>query len=104
MSGTLSEQARRRPEELARTTDVRTTLPRPPKAATDASGRTVRRPVRETAHDRLPVPGTVLTRTYRGRRVEAKVLPSSFEHDGEIYRSLSAIARAVNCFAFADDV
>src|SRR4051812_33291564 len=93
--GTLSERARRRAEELAKTTDVRTTLPRPPKAATDASGRIVTRPARETAHDRLPVAGTVLTRTYRGRRVEAKVLPNGFEHDGEDYRSLSAIARHV---------
>src|SRR3954447_19941186 len=65
--GTLSERARRRAEELAKTSDVRTTLPRPPKAAQDAAGRTVTRPARETAHDRLPVPGTVLTRTYRGR-------------------------------------
>jgi hypothetical protein len=93
--GTLSERARRRAEELASTSDVRTTLPRPPKAAADAPGRTVTRRARETAHDRLPVPGTVLTRTYRGRRVEAKVLPHGFEHDGQVYRSLSAIARHV---------
>ena len=32
-----------------------------------------------TAQDRLPLPGTVLTRKYRGRQVEAKVLPNGFE-------------------------
>ena len=48
-----------------------------------------------TAHDRLPVPGTILTRKYRGRQVEAKVLPYGFEYEGQTYRSLSAVAKAV---------
>src|SRR5687767_1915219 len=95
--GTLSERARRRAEELARDADLRTTLPRPPKAAPDAAARTVTLPAprRVTAHDRLPVPGTVLTRVYRGRRVEARVLPSGFEYEGQVYRSLTAVAKAV---------
>src|SRR5947199_6119038 len=37
--GGLSERARRRAEELARDADIRTTLPRPPKAATGAAAR-----------------------------------------------------------------
>ena len=37
----------------------------------------------------------MLTRTYRGRRVEAKVLPQGFEYEGQVYRSLSAVAKAV---------
>src|SRR3954467_2564281 len=37
--GTLSDRARRRAEELARDADVRTTLPRPPKADGGAPGR-----------------------------------------------------------------
>ena len=41
---------------------------------------------------RLPPPGTYLEREYKGRRVIAKVLVDGFEFDGEIYRSLSAIA------------
>jgi len=39
--------------------------------------------------------GTVLTRKYRGRQVEAKVLANGFEYEGQVYRSLSAVAKAV---------
>jgi hypothetical protein len=42
---------------------------------------------------RLPPPGTYLEREYKGRRVIVKVLVDGFEFDGEIYRSLSAIAQ-----------
>ena len=92
--GGLSERARRRAEELARDADLRTTLPRPPAATPDAPARTVTRTA-PTAHDRLPIPGTVLTRKYRGKQVEVKVLPFGFEHEGQTYRSLSAVAKVV---------
>ena len=93
--GTLSERARRRAEELARDADLRTTLPRPPKQADAAAKTVIARAPKATAHDRLPIAGTVLTRKYRGRQVEAKVLPNGFEYDGQVYRSLSAVAKAV---------
>ena len=92
--GTLSERAKRRAEELARDADLRTTLPRPPKHTADAKTVALLAP-KVTAHDRLPLPGTVLTRKYRGRQVEAKVLPHGFEYEGQVYRSLSAVAKAV---------
>jgi hypothetical protein len=44
---------------------------------------------------RLPAPGTVLSRDYRGQRLEVTVLEQGFEYDGVVYRSLSAVARAV---------
>jgi hypothetical protein len=97
--GGLSERARRRAEELARDADIRTTLPRPPNSGAYAGGdgRTVTLPAPRsvTAHDRLPLPGTVLTRRYRGQQVEVKVLSGGFEYDGQTYRSLSAVAKAV---------
>jgi hypothetical protein len=92
--GGLSERARRRAEELARDADIRTTMPRPPAATTGAPTRTVTRAA-PTAHDRLPIPGTVLTRKYRGKQVEVKVLPTGFEYDDQTYRSLSAVAKVV---------
>ena len=92
--GGLSERARRRAEELARDADLRTTLPRPPKGTADAPARTFTRRV-AGAHDRLPIPGTVLTRKYRGKQVEVTVLPAGFEYEGQSYRSLSAVAKAV---------
>jgi hypothetical protein len=95
--GGLSERAKRRAEELARDVDVRTTVPRPPKAAADAGARTVvlAAPVTD-GRDRLPIPGTVLTRAYRGRHVAVTVMADgTFEFDGQTYKSLSAIAKAV---------
>jgi len=45
--------------------------------------------------ERLPMPGTELTRDYRGRRVVVRVLDDGFEYEGRRYRSLSAIASEV---------
>jgi hypothetical protein len=49
-------------------------------------------PVRDP---RLPKPGTVLSRPYRGHDIRVSVLEKGFEHAGRPYRSLSAIAREV---------
>ena len=45
--------------------------------------------------DRLPPPGTVITRPYRGETVEVTVLENGFEYEGEVYRSLSAAAKTI---------
>ena len=95
--GGLSERAKRRAEELARDADLRTTVPRPPKESAGAAARTVvlKAPSAD-GRDRLPIPGTVLTRTYRGTHVAVTVLADgTFDYAGQTYRSLSAIAKAV---------
>src|SRR5690606_30381223 len=47
-------------------------------------------------HDsRLPMPGAILRRPYKGREIVVRVLPHGFEYEGEVYRTLSAVARAV---------
>src|SRR5262245_222013 len=88
--GGLSERARRRAEELARDADIRMTISRPPKHAAAVTQRTIVAARKLTSHERLPLPGTVLTRKYRGRQIAVKILPNGFEYDGLIYRSLSA--------------
>ena len=95
--GGLSERAKRRAGELARDADLRTTVPRPPAATVDAPARTVMMKAPSSdGRDRLPIPGTVLTRTYRGAHVAVTVLADgTFDYAGQTYRSLSAIARAV---------
>ena len=94
--GGLSERARRRAEELARDADLRTTVPRPPRETTGAAARTVVMKAPSDGRDRLPIPGTVLTRTYRGAHVAVTVLADgTFDYAGQTYRSLSAIAKAV---------
>lgn len=44
---------------------------------------------------RLPPPGCMIRRTYAGREIVVRVLPRGFEYDGQHFRSLSAIAKAV---------
>jgi len=44
---------------------------------------------------RLPVPGTVLTRVYKGETLMVSVLPTGFEFEGEVYKSLSAVAKKI---------
>jgi hypothetical protein len=92
--GDLSERARRRAAELANDADLRLN---PPKAAPAAAPeeRTQTRTLRFQQDDRLPPPGTVLTRKYKGATLQVKVLPSGFEYEGQVYGSLSAVARAV---------
>ncbi|UCC31255.1 MAG: DUF2924 domain-containing protein [Phycisphaerales bacterium] len=52
-------------------------------------GQTARRDIR------LPKPGDVLSRCYKGRAIIVRVLESGFEYEGRRFRSLSAIAKAV---------
>ena len=90
--GTLSERARQRASELARDADIRMTMPRTPTTTPGATPRVMAAPI---GGNRLPMPGAVLTRKYRGRMIEVTVLPKGFDYDGQVYRSLSAVATAV---------
>ena len=91
--GDLSERARHRAAELANDADLRTTAPKRP--TTPQPGRTKQATFRVSHHDRLPMPGAVITREYKGRAIVVTVLPKGFEYDGHIYRSLTAVAKAV---------
>jgi len=91
--GGLSERARRRAAELANEADVRLN---PPMARTEpaAAGRTVALSLYR-ADPRLPAPGSVLSRPYKGRHLQVKVLERGFEYEGVVYPSLSAVAKAI---------
>ena len=93
--GDLSERARRRAEELAQDADLRLTSPRgaiqTPPATPDCSEPTLRL----RADARMPPPGTVLTRSYKGRTLRVQVLAHGFLYAGQTYPSLSAVAKAV---------
>jgi hypothetical protein len=47
------------------------------------------------ADDRLPPPGTVITRKYKGEVLQVKVRTDGFEYEGKVYASLSAVAKAI---------
>ncbi|MCP4593915.1 MAG: DUF2924 domain-containing protein [bacterium] len=92
--GGLSERARRRALELANDADLRTHAPRT--HPDRAGGGPTKAAVIQIEHDpRLPMPGAIITRVYKGETVGVQVLPNGFEYEGEIYRSLSAVAKAV---------
>lgn len=94
--GDLSERARQRAAELANEADLRLSPPRPPKAPTAKPASVT--PVATTplpGQPGVPLPGTILTRTYKGQVLQVKVLDRGFEYQGEVYRSLSAVAKAI---------
>jgi hypothetical protein len=90
--GDLSERARQRAAELVASADLRLSAPPAEPAQSDSAlekASTLRMP----ADERLR-PGTILTRRYKGRRLEVEVLEQGFAFDGQVYRSLSAVAKA----------
>ena len=42
--------------------------------------------------NRLPALGSIITKTYRGKTIEVKVLENGFEYQGKIYKSISRVA------------
>jgi len=44
---------------------------------------------------RLPIPGTIITKEYKGASLEVKILERGFEYNNKLYRSLTAIAKEV---------
>ena len=91
--GDLSQRARQRAAELAHDADLRLSPPRsalttPAPAATTPASPSRRKP-------RLPPPGTILTRPYKGETLQVRVLRQGLEFEGTVYPSLSAVAKAI---------
>jgi len=87
--GDLSERARQRAAAIARDADLRQTAPRSPRDGFPLTKRGDR-------DARLPKPGTILTRPFEDRIITVEVLEKGFRYEGEIYRSLSAVARKIS--------
>jgi len=100
--GGLSERARQRAVELANDADLRVTAPQPPRTTTttrmdalDAPAPALDAPAPAAPDPRLPPPGTILTRVYKGKTLQVQVLRHGFAFDGEVYKSLSAVAKVI---------
>jgi hypothetical protein len=93
--GDLSERARQRAAELACDADLRLSPPRvvSPKQVAPGSTRSGQPGI--AADDSVLVPGSIISRDYKGQNYQVLVRPHGFEFDGEIYRSLSAIAKKI---------
>jgi hypothetical protein len=87
--GGLSEQIKKRAMEIAQTMN----LPEKPSPGKLIQSKKKKRTIKSS---RLPMPGTVLTREYKGKLIQVTVLEDRyFEYEGSTYRSLSAVAKAV---------
>lgn len=93
--GGLSARAIQKANELANSADLRVTAPRESKLAPDAPERTKTMPCRIQGSSRVPLPGTVITRRYKGQLIQVKVVPGGFEFEGELFKSLSAVVKRV---------
>jgi hypothetical protein len=88
--GGLSERARRRAAELVQDVNLRLLPPRPRSASVSKNGK-----ARMFVNGHLPLPGTILTRWYKGQTLKVEVLRRGFEYQGQVYKSLSGVAKAI---------
>jgi hypothetical protein len=96
VEGGLSERARARAEEIAKDVDVRIVAPRSFFAAGGKGHAQSSADRNRRQRDRrLPPPGTVLTRQWRDRILVVEVLAQGFQHESQIYSSLSALAMEI---------
>lgn len=95
--GDLTERARRRAAQIANDSDLRVRAPRDPvvSGSAEVRARSVVGHITSYRDPRLPLPGTLLEREYKGRDIIVKVLDQGFEFDGKKFKSLTAIARQV---------
>jgi hypothetical protein len=93
--GDLSERARRRATELANDADLRLSPPVVKVPEPAAAERVVSDVLPLRPDHRLPPPGSILTRPYKGEVLQVRVLDHGFEFEGTVYRSLSAVARKI---------
>ena len=91
--GGLSERARQRAMAIADDADVRFVPPRQVIPLINKPQKVYSTDVKPD--DRLPLPGTQIIRTFKGRTHAVTVQPNGFEHDGNLYKSLSAVAHAI---------
>jgi len=94
--GDLSERARQRAAELANDADLRLSPPKPTPTehpASPSSGPQI--PTSSTPDRRLPQPGGIIYRLYKGQQLQVTVLQSGFAYGGKVFASLSAVAKAI---------
>lgn len=84
--GSLPEEAQNKAKELTQEYDPINNKALRPDAATK----------HHLSRDkRLPIPGTLITKDYKGTDIRVKILDKGFEYNGKIYRTLTAIAKEV---------
>ena len=89
--GGLSQKTQNRLKELIGLYDPVNNKEIRPKVSIETQARTKTR-----GRDmRLPIPGTIITKDYRGEKHQVRILESGFEYEGKIYKHLTAIAEKI---------
>jgi len=84
------------PDEEAKVEEYRAMIKQmPPDQWFPGKQRGKAKPKKKPATRRTPPPGSVITRVFKGHEISVTVLDDGFEHNGQVFRSLSAIARQV---------
>lgn len=87
--GGLSESAEARLNQLITVYDpINNKLLRKVKADKQSSTQIIR-------DRRLPIPGSIITKIYKGIAIKVTVLEKGFEYDGKTYRTLSHVANVI---------
>ena len=88
--GGLPEEAQTKAKELAKEYDpINNKALRPNNTNIGANKHCISRYIR------LPMPGTLITKNYKGTDIRVKIREQDFEYNGKIYRTLTAIAKEV---------
>jgi Protein of unknown function (DUF2924) len=93
--GDLSERARVRAQQIAQDGDLRINAPCEFFTVGGERVQTTGDRNRREPDRRLPLPGALLTRKWKGRTVLVEVLAKGFRYENRQYSSLSAIATAI---------
>lgn len=89
--GGLSEKAQNRLKELIGLYDPVNNKTIRPKVSVETQTRTKTR-----GRDmRLPIPGTIITKDYRGKKYQVKILENGFEYENKVYKHLTTIAEKI---------
>ncbi len=92
--GGLSNAALKRAWELADGAELRLTAPN--STALKNTDTIVKpAPAALTRHETDPLPGTQLERLYKGQKIVVTIMENGIRWEGKLYRSLSAVAKAV---------
>src|SRR6266478_8588503 len=93
--GDLSERARGRAHQIAQDSDLRVIAPRDFFTVGGEHIQTTGDRNRREPDRRLPLPGALLTRKWKGRTILVEVLAKGFRYESRQYSSLSSIATAI---------
>lgn len=89
--GGLSEEARNEVSKLIKQYDpINNKAIREDTGLGNGSGKSLK--VRD---GRLPIPGTIITKEYKGAMLQVKVLEKGFEYNGKFFKSLTGLTKEI---------